>query len=289
MDKAMIDSLISRGTDFGLKVLAAFAVWIIGRWVIGAVLKLVVSRLRLRKLDETVIGYARNTASSAMSIALAVVILSVLGIETTSFAAFIASVGFAIGAAWSGLLGHLAAGAFIVILRPFKKGDHVSAGGVTGVIDEIGLFVTTILTEDHVQNFVGNGTILAGNVKNFSATPARRVDLSGTMTRTGNLDRTITTIRERLLRVPNVLAEPAPEVRIMSFDEDGLGLAVRPFAHTDHYWQVVSDATSALRDILVALRVEGTRERVDESEDDEKERERREHDEVGEEKRREED
>ena len=283
MDKAVLDNLVAKGTDFGLKVLAALAIWIIGRWMIRVALNLVVKRLRHRKLDDTVIGYARNTASAAMSVALAVVMLGVLGIETTSFAAFIAAAGFAIGAAWSGLLGHLAAGAFLVVLRPFKRGDHVNAGGVTGVVEEIGLFVTTILTEDNAQNFVGNGKILAGNLKNFSANHARRVDLHGSISRTADLDHTIATVRERLLRVPNVLRQPEPEIRIKSFDQKGLEIAIHPFTHTTNYGQVVSDSAVALRDILVAIGVEPTHERIDEDEGSEMERERQDRGEEGDE------
>ena len=250
MDKTLIDNLILRFSDLGLKLLGAAAIWFIGRWVIKFGLNVLVHRLESRKVDHTVVAYARNTIAVLLNIVLVVVLMGVMGIETTSFAAFIAGAGLAIGAAWGGLLANFAAGAFLVILRPFKAGDTVCAGGVTGVVMEVGLFVTTINTLDHVRTFVSNSKILSANLKNFNANPARRVELSGMISRSENVEKTIAGIRERLLKVPNVLAEPQPEVTIQAFDEHGLTLAIRPYAHNDFYWQVASDATIALRDVL---------------------------------------
>jgi small conductance mechanosensitive channel len=250
MDKTAIDELVRTGTNLGTKLLGALAVWIIGRWIINFGLRVLVARLERRKVDHTIVGYARNTLAVALNIALVVVLMGVLGIETTSFAAFIAGAGLAIGAAWSGLLSNFAAGAFLVLLRPFKTGDFISAGGVMGTVTEIGLFVTTVNTLDNVRCYVGNSKILAGNLRNFTANPYRRVDLSGTVRHATKVDKTMAAVRARLLKVPNVLQTPPPEVNILSFDEGCCTLAVRPFAHNDNYWQVYFDSTEALRGLL---------------------------------------
>ena len=231
MDKTVIDNLIVRFSDLGLKLLGAAAIWILGRWAIKFGLNVLVHRMESRKVDHTIVAYARNTIAVLLNIVLVVVLMGVMGIETTSFAAFIAGAGLAIGAAWGGLLANFAAGAFLVILRPFKAGDTVCAGGVVGNVAEVGLFVTTINTQDGVRTFVSNSKILSANLKNFSANPARRVELSGMVARSGNVDKTMADIRERLLQVPNVLAEPQPEVTIQAFDDSGLTLAIRPYAH----------------------------------------------------------
>ena len=250
MNQALIDSLIVKATEVGLNLLKGFAIWVIGRWLIKFAVDMMAKQMEHRKIDATIVGYARSTVSASMNIVLAVVLLGVFGIETTSFAAFVAGAGLAIGAAWGGLLSNLAAGAFLIVLRPFKTGDTISAGGVTGTVVEIGLFVTTFLTPDNVITYVGNSKILSSTVKNYSASDSRRVELVGNLKRSKDLERTMAEVRERLLQVPNVLAVPAPEVNVSSFDEHCCTLAIRPYTHSDNFFQVQFDATNAMRDLL---------------------------------------
>ncbi len=148
-------------TQFGLKVLGAIVLWVVARRIIHFVVRLLVRSLKY-PFDQTVAGYIGTAASVLLNIALILGILGFFGVETTSLAALMAGVGIAIGAAWSGLLANLAAGVFILILRPFKTGDFISAAGVIGTVDEIGLFVTTITTMDNVRTFVGNGKLFSG-------------------------------------------------------------------------------------------------------------------------------
>jgi small conductance mechanosensitive channel len=125
-------------------------------------------------LDPTLRRYVQTSLSVLLKIALVVAILGVLGVETATFAALIAAGGVAIGLAWSGLLANFAAGTFLVFLRPFKVGDAVTAGGVTGTVDAVGLFGTTINTADHVLTIVPNNKIFSETIQNFSANPYRR-------------------------------------------------------------------------------------------------------------------
>ena len=253
MDKALLESVLVKFSDFGLKILAALAVWIIGRMVIRFLLKVLVSRLDHRKVDPTISAYGRNIISVLLNIVLVIVLMGVVGIETTSFAAFIAGAGLAVGAAWSGLLANFAAGAFLVVLRPFKRGDYISGGGVTGTVHEIGMFVTTIVTDDQVAAFVGNGKILAENLRNYSANPSRRIDLTGSIPRSADAAEMMVAVRERLQKIPNVLSTPPCEVQVLSFNNEYFKLAIRPYAHTDHYWQVYFDATQALQGLLASV------------------------------------
>ncbi len=253
MDKALIDNLIVRISDLGLKLLGAVVIWIVGRWLIHFLLNIVVARLEKKKVDHTIVGYAKNTASVALNIALVVMLMGVMGIETTSFAAFIAGAGLAIGAAWGGLLSNLAAGAFLVVLRPFKAGDFIGGGGIMGTVIEVGLFVTTINTLDGVRTFVGNSKLMSSNLKNFSANPARRIEMKGTVPRHADVHKVMAEVKAKLLTIPNVLAEPAPEITIFSADMFDIHLAVRPWAHNENYWQVYFDSTDALKDILISI------------------------------------
>ena len=150
--------------------------------------------------------------------------------------------------AWSGLLANFAAGVFIVILRPFKVGDFICAGGVTGTVMEIGLFGTAINTPDNVLTLVGNNTIFSGNIQNFSANPHRRVDLTAQLAQGTDHKAAIKLLKERLAKIPNVLADPAPTVEILEFTMAGPVLAVRPSCSNDNYWQVYFDTNRLIRE-----------------------------------------
>src|SRR4051812_4138290 len=141
---------------FGLKVLGALIAWIIGRYLIGLAVRLMGAGLTRQEVDPTLQRYVSSIVTVALNIVLVVAILGYFGVETTSFAALVARMGVAIGAAWAGLLANFAAGAFLIVLRPFKVGDYVKAGGLEGTVKEIGLFATTILTPDNISSFVGN-------------------------------------------------------------------------------------------------------------------------------------
>ena len=257
MDQELVNQLIVKGTEIGINLAKAAAIFVVGRWAIRSGIKLMSTQMTQRKMDATLIGYAENTINVALNIVLAVVLLGVFGIETTSFAAFIAAAGFAIGAAWGGLLGNLAAGAFLIVLRPFKAGDMISGGGVTGKVVEIGLFVTTFLTPDNVVTFVGNSKILGATIKNYSTSASRRVELMGTLDHSDNVEQTMAEIRARLLKVPNVLADPAPEVNIHAFSHKLLTLTIRPYTHSDNYFQVQFDVADAMRGLLKSVSPHG--------------------------------
>lgn len=154
-----MQTIISVGTMLALEVLGAIAMWIVGRWLIRFSIGLISRSLESQRVDHTLVRYICSVVSVLLDIILVVAILGFFGVQTTTFAAVLAAAGIAIGMAWSGLLANFAAGVFLVIFRPFKTGDFVSAGGVTGTIHEIGLFVTTIDTPDNVRTIVGNNKI----------------------------------------------------------------------------------------------------------------------------------
>jgi small conductance mechanosensitive channel len=182
----------------------------------------------------------------ALNIALVLGILGYFGIQTTSFAAMLAGAGVAIGAAWSGMLGNFAAGAFMLVLRPFKVGDFVQIGGITGTVHELGLFGTTLITPDNVFTLVGNGKVFGDTVQNYSALPARRVERTAQLA--GSVDPldAIARFKAAVAQIPNVVASPAPEVNLLDINLVGPVISVRPYCHTDHYWQVYFDTNEAI-------------------------------------------
>ena len=248
--KAIEQSLVATAVAVGTKLLGAIVVYIVGRWVIGMVVRLLARVLRGYKLDETIMAYLTSIVNVLLNMILVMGLLGFFGVETTSFAALLAGAGLAIGTAWGGLLGHFAAGIFMVILRPFKVGDFIAACGVTGTVDEIGLFSTTIISPDNVMNYVGNGKIFADNIQNYTATPYRRVDLTAQLAHSVDPKDAINRLRERISRIPNVLDKPAPVIEIGSFTERGPLLVIRPYTANQHYWQVFFDSNRAMRDVF---------------------------------------
>ena len=242
--QVVVDSAVS----VGLKVIGAFVLWIVGRWLIGFATRVATNSLERQKVDPTLGRYLGTLISVTLTIVLVVAILGFFGVETTSFAAILAAAGVAIGMAWSGLLANFAAGAFLMVLRPFKVGDFVTAAGVTGTVKEIGLFVTAINSPDNVLTTVGNNKVFTESIQNFTANPFRRVDLKAQLNGAVDPAQAAQVLKDRIARIPNVLTAPAVDVEILEFNFAGTVLAVRPYCHNDHYWQVYFDTNKAIRE-----------------------------------------
>ncbi|MGC4008467.1 MAG: mechanosensitive ion channel family protein [Pseudomonas sp.] len=239
--------LTTQGVDLGLKVLGAIVAWIVGRWLIGMALRFFNAFLeRGKRIDPTLGNYLSSILGVLLNIGLVLAILDMFGVRTTSFAALLAGAGLAIGTAWGGLLTHFAAGVFLQVLRPYKVGDYVTAGGVNGTVKELGLFGTTLITPDNVTATVGNNKVLSDTIQNFSTLAFRRVDTTAKVANGVDVHQAIELLRKAVAEVPNVAASPAPDVEILQFTPEGPLLAVRPYTHTDHYWQVYFDTHRAI-------------------------------------------
>jgi small conductance mechanosensitive channel len=238
--------LTTTAATVGLKILAALAFWIIGRWLIGRITAAIKAAMNRSAVDPMLVQYLGSVVGVILNIALVIGILGYFGIETTSFAALLAGAGLAIGAAWSGMLGNFAAGAFMLVLRPFKIGDFVSVAGMTGTVHELGLFGTTILTPENVLTVIGNGKIFADVIQNFSAMPVRRVDRTAQLAGGVDAKDAMARFRAAIAKIPNVAATPAPEVNLLDMTLVGPVIAVRPYTHNDHYWQVYFDTNEAI-------------------------------------------
>jgi small conductance mechanosensitive channel len=235
-------------TTVGFRILGAIAIWIIGRWLIALALRLMGAGLAKQKLDPTLTRYIHSALAALLNIVLVVAILGFFGVETTSIAALLAAAGVAIGMAWSGMLANFAGGVFLVFLQPFKVGDFVTAAGVTGVVEEIGLFATIINTPDNVKTMVGNGKVFGDTIQNFSANPYRRVELTAQLAHGVEPSAAVALLKAAVAKVPNVIAEPAPDIEILTFNPLGVVLAVRPYCNNRHYWQVYFDTNRMIRD-----------------------------------------
>ena len=244
----IVEKITKDGLDIGLMLLGALALFIVGRWLIGFAVRLIDRSMKRANIDATLRRYIESSLRVVLNIALVVALLGFFGFETTTFAALLAAAGVAIGMAWSGLLANFAAGAFLVVLRPFKVGDFVTVGGVTGTVVEIGLFVTAINTMDNVRTLVGNNKVFSENIQNFSTNNYRRVDLVAQLNHKVDPSQAIQILRSRIAKIPNVLDVPSPDLEILEFNLAGPVLAVRPYCHTDNYWQVYFETNAAIRE-----------------------------------------
>jgi small conductance mechanosensitive channel len=247
MNMQSIENFLSTTlTELAIKIAAAIAFWIIGRWLIGKVVSVMQAAMNRSAVDPTLTKYLGSIVAIALNITLVLGILGYFGIQTTSFAAMLAGAGVAIGAAWSGMLGNFAAGAFMLVLRPFKVGDFVQIGGTVGTIHELGLFGTAIITPDNVLTLIGNTKIFADNIVNYSARPVRRVERTAQLA--GSVDPldAIARFKAAVAQIPNVATSPVPEVNLLDINLVGCVISVRPYCHTDHYWQVYFDTNEMM-------------------------------------------
>ena len=196
----------------------------IGRRLIGVVLNMIRASLERQKVDPTVLRYLGSVITVTLNVLLVVGILGYFGIRTTTFAAFIAAAGVAIGMAWSGLLANFAGGAFLVVLRPIKVSDFVT--------------------------IVGNNEIFSHTIQNFTVNRYRRVDFKCQLSGAADHKAAMALLREKIATIPNVLAEPKVDVEIIDFNLVGPVLAVRPYCHNDNYWQVYFDTNRMIREAL---------------------------------------
>jgi len=240
--------LTTQGVDFGLKVIGALIAWAVGRWLIGLAQRLVAKALeRGKRMDPTLSHYLVSILGVILNIVLILSILDMFGVRTTSFAVLLAGAGLAIGTAWGGLLTHFAAGVFLQVLRPYRVGDYVTVGGgINGTVKELGLFGTTIVTPDNVVTTVGNNKVLSEPIQNFSQLSFRRVDVTAKIANGVDPAQAIALLKAAVSRIPNVSTEQPPDVEILQFTPEGPLLAVRPYTHTDHYWQVYFDTHKAI-------------------------------------------
>lgn len=246
----ILNYLTTTGLDFGLKILGAIVALVIGRWVIRIIVNLARRALTKQISEPTINSYLGTLLSVLLHIGLVIGILGFFGFETTSFAALLAGVGLAIGTAWGGLLANFAAGVFLVILRPFRVGDTVTAASVTGKVSEIGMFMTKINAADNTVIYVGNNKIFSENIHNHTMTEYRRVEAKLTLLPEVNSIAVMNKINEKLAAMPNVLQDPKPEVGILEVAREGTTVAVRPYAEVKNFQRVLFDTNRMIVELL---------------------------------------
>lgn len=240
MDLENIDTekWLQLGLDYGLKILGAIVIWIIGSWVIKKILKTSKKLMAKKDYDESLQKFLLNLVGWVLKIILIVSILGTLGIETTSFAAILAAAGLAIGLALQGSLGNFAGGVLLMIFKPIKIGDLIEAQGELGVVKEIEIFTTKITTPTNKEVIIPNAALSNGNITNYTTEGKLRVDLTIGVSYDADIKQTKDVLMKVLTDNPQVLKDPAPSVNVSELADSSVNFAVRPYATVADYWDV---------------------------------------------------
>lgn len=237
--EAYINQFKETAIEYWPKVLAAVVILVVGRIVVGILKALIQKSMNRAKVDETLVKFSSSVAYVAMMAFVVVAALGKLGMQTTSFVAVIGAAGLAVGLALQGSLGNFASGVLMVIFKPFKVGDFVEAGGVAGVVEEIGIFNTELKTGDNKKVIVPNASVTGGNITNYSANDTRRVDLVVGVGYGDDLDKVKKTLQDILAGESRILPEPEPTIGVSELADSSVNLVVRPWVNTGDYWPVL--------------------------------------------------
>lgn len=237
-------------TAIAAKVIPAILIYVFGKIIISEILKLVERKKLLSKMDETVQSFAMNFLKTMLYLLMIISIISVLGVPMASVITVLASAGVAVGLALQGALGNLAGGIMVMIFRPFKLGDYISAVGAEGTVKKIELFYTVIETLDNKVITIPNGSLMNANVVNFSANTTRRVDLTFACAKTEDLDLVQKIMMDTMMANEKVLRDPEPFARISGGTNEAMEFTVRAWGNTtdycDIYFELTHDITKNL-------------------------------------------
>ena len=234
-------------TLYGLKVIAAIAVFVVGRWVAKMLTALIEKVMNKRQVDPTIVSFIVNLIYIALLVFVVLAALGQLGIQTTSFIAVIGAAGLAIGLALQGSLANFAAGFLMIIFRPFKVDDFIEGAGVAGTVEAIQIFTTQLRTPDNKTIIIPNGSLTAGNITNYSAKGTRRVDLVIGIGYGDDVDHAKKVISDVLATEDRILKDPAPAIMLIELADSSVNFAVRPWVLAADYWDVYSSVTENIK------------------------------------------
>lgn len=230
-----------------LKLVAAIVIFYVGRMIARGASGLLERGLLSRNIDKAVVSFLSSIVYAILLIATALMALSQIGVQTTSFIAILGAAGLAVGLALQGSLANFASGVLIILFRPFKSGDFIDAGGITGTVDKIEIFQTTMKTPDNKRVIVPNAKITGGHITNFSAESTRRVDLVIGISYDSDLLKAKTILQDIISNDERVLPAPAPNIRVSELADSSVNIIVRPWVKTEDYWGVYWDTLERVK------------------------------------------
>jgi small conductance mechanosensitive channel len=245
----IVEYLATNGLDLLKSIVLAAVIFLVGRWIAKVVTKLADKAMEKGKVEATLRKFAKNLIYTTLLVFVIIAALSkLIGKDSSGqFVAVVGAAGLAIGFALQGSLSNFAAGVLLIIFKPFKVGDLVEVAGSLGVVKEIAIFTTTLHSPDNIKIIIPNAQATGGNIKNYSATGTRRVDLVIGVSYEDNMK----TARDIMMKVltadSRVLAEPAPTVAVSELGDSSVNFVVRPWVNVADYWDVYFDATEKIK------------------------------------------
>ena len=246
----LIEWASTDGLDYGLKVLLALAIFIIGKWIAGALRNRIRSAMQKRDVDPALVSFGTSIIYYVLMIAVVLAAIQQVGFQTTSLVAILGAAGLAVGLALQGSLSNFAAGVLIIMFRPFRIGDVIDAGGAIGKVNEIGVLVTIMTTPDNKKIIMPNSSIMSGSITNITANDTRRVDMVVGVSYSDDLDKVQNIILEILNADERVLKDPEPQVVVAELADSSVNFNVRPWCATGDYWGVFFDFQKAIKQRL---------------------------------------
>jgi small conductance mechanosensitive channel len=252
----ILDKVIDFASVYGIKVIGAIVIWIIGSWAIRKIMKGIRAVMTKMDYDESLQKFLLNLISWILKILLIITLLGTLGVPTTSFAAIIAAAGLAIGLALQGSLGNFAGGVLIMIFKPIKIGDLIEAQGEIGVVKQIEIFTTKLTGLSNKEIIIPNGALSNGNIVNYTTEGTRRVDLTFGVGYDSDIKKTKEVLMNVITSHPLVLSDPGPTVNVSALADSSINFAVRPWCKAEDYWAVYFGITEQTKEALDAAGIE---------------------------------
>jgi small conductance mechanosensitive channel len=239
-------------TIYGIKVVAAIVIFIVGKWVAKAIRGLVQRMMRKAQMDETLLKFVGNLTYIALLAFIIIAALSQLGIQTTSFIAVLGAAGLAIGLALQGSLANFAAGFLMILFRPIRVGDYIEGAGVTGTVEEIQIFTTTLVTPDNKTVIIPNASLTGDNIVNWTMKGTRRVDLVMGIGYDDDIDKAKQIMADILAEDERILKDPAPQIAMIELADSSVNFVVRPWVNASDYWGVYMSVTEKIKKVFDA-------------------------------------
>jgi len=246
-----MEELVQKGyallAAYGLKIVLAIVIFILGRWVAKLFGKLTQRVMEKQDVDQTLRSFVGNLVYYALLTFVILAALSQLGIQTTSFIAVIGAAGLAVGLALQGSLANFASGFLMIMFRPFKVGDFIEGAGVSGTVESLQIFTTQLRTPDNKKIIIPNSSLTGDNIVNWSATGTRRVDMVFGIGYEDDIDKAKKVIAEILAADERILDDPAPVIAVSELADSSVNFVARPWVKTGDYWGVFFDTTEAVK------------------------------------------
>lgn len=251
MNLAEITSqLMTIAVEYGPKLIGAIAVWIIGNWIIKIILKGIDKILSNQKIDDSLKPFLKGIFSALLKVMLVVSVLSMIGIEMTSFIAILGALGLAVGMALSGTLQNFAGSVMLLIFKPFKVGDYIEAQGYTGTVSEIQIFNTILKTVDNRTIIIPNGGLASASMINYSTEPIRRVDWTIGIAYGDDSNKAQEVIKKLCEEDSRILKDPAVYVAVAELADSSVNFTARAWVKAEDYWNVFFDMNKKVYDVF---------------------------------------